>query len=130
MRISARGGLRPLTRRRAAMEIAFITSLAVVAADAEASRKLYVEALGLPLEGDEDGYFYSDKIEGSKHFAVWPLSEAAKACFGAPEWPPHFTIPQVSIEFEVRDAHAVEAAAQELKGKGYSLLHPVRTEPW
>jgi hypothetical protein len=32
------------------MEIAFITGVAVIAADPPESRKLYVDALGLPLE--------------------------------------------------------------------------------
>jgi hypothetical protein len=36
-------------------------------------------------------------------------------------------VPQASIEFEVDD---VQAAAQELEARGYTLLHPTRTEPW
>ncbi len=113
------------------MEIAFITSVAVIAADPSESRKLYVGALGLPLEGEnEDGYYHSEKIGGSKHFGVWPLSQAAEACFGTSEWPAEEPVPQVSIEFEVQDREAVQAAAQELRAQGYSLLHPVREEPW
>jgi hypothetical protein len=38
--------------------------------------------------------------------------------------------PQVSIEFDVADAVAVGAAAQELQQVGYALLHPGREEPW
>ena len=64
---------------------------------------------------------------GAKHFEVWPLSEAAHACFGTEEWPATRPIPQSTIEFEVDD---VEAAAAELHGEGYGLVHPVRTEPW
>jgi hypothetical protein len=30
----------------------------------------------------------NEQIEGSKHFAIWPLSQAAQACFGTPDWPP------------------------------------------
>ncbi len=40
------------------------------------------------------------------------------------------TYPQVSIEFDVADAAAVGAAAQELQNAGYELLHPAREEPW
>ncbi len=36
-------------------------------------------------------------------------------------------MPQASIEFEVAD---VAAAAAELEGKGYRLIHGARTEPW
>ena len=112
------------------MEIAFITSVSVIVANPPESRKLYIDALGLALEGDEDGYFYSDKIEGSKHFGVWPLSEAAKSCFGTSEWPDKHPIPQASIEFEVQNSEAVLAAAHELQGKGFQLLHDVKEEPW
>ncbi|HEX3561252.1 MAG TPA: VOC family protein [Solirubrobacterales bacterium] len=113
------------------MKIEFITSVAVVAPDPPASRKLYVDALGLPLEGEgQDGYYSSGKIPGSKHFGVWPLSEAAQACFGTSEWPADLPVPQVSIEFEVESAQAVQAAADELQSTGFSLLHPAREEPW
>jgi catechol 2,3-dioxygenase-like lactoylglutathione lyase family enzyme len=104
--------------------------VAVVAADPAASRRLFIDALGLPLEGEGDGYYSSGNIPGSKHFGVWPLSEAAQACFGTPQWPAGRLIPQASIEVEVADAEAVAAAGDELQRAGYELLHPARTEPW
>jgi hypothetical protein len=61
---------------------------------------------------------------------VWPLSQAAQACYGTPDWPHDVPIPQASIEFEVANADAVTDAAQELQTQGYALLHPPRTEPW
>jgi catechol 2,3-dioxygenase-like lactoylglutathione lyase family enzyme len=113
------------------MNILFITSVAVVAADSPRSRKLYVDALGLPLQSaPDDDYFHSERIEGAKHFGVWPLSQAARACFGTGEWPGDRPVPQVSLEFEVADADAVAAAARELQDRGFELLHPARTEPW
>ena len=39
-------------------------------------------------------------------------------------------LPQASIEFEIKDADAVAAAASELEHAGFDLLHPARTEPW
>ena len=113
------------------MDIEFIASVAVIAADPAESRKLYVDALGLPLQAEEGGeYFHSEEIEGAKHFAVWPLSQAAQACFGSPEWPADRPIPQMSVEFEVADADAVAAAAAELQDQGFELLHGARQEPW
>jgi catechol 2,3-dioxygenase-like lactoylglutathione lyase family enzyme len=113
------------------MDILFIASVAVVAADPPESRKLYVDALKLPLKGHEgDEYWSSEEVGGSKHFGVWPLSQAAEACFGTPEWPADRTVPQVSIEFEVEDAEAVAAGAAELKEQGFELLHDAREEPW
>ena len=113
------------------MNVLFIASVAVIAADPAESRELFVDALGLPLEPDEGGdYFHSERIDGVKHFGVWPLAEAARACFGTDDWPTEHPIPQVSIEFEVADASAVAAAAPELERKGFHLLHGAREEPW
>jgi catechol 2,3-dioxygenase-like lactoylglutathione lyase family enzyme len=113
------------------MQVQFIVSVAVITPDPALSRQLYVEALGLPLdhaEGDE--YYHSEQIAGSKHFGVWPLQQAAQACFGTDAWPTEHQVPQASVEFELKDTDAVSAAAQELQDKGFSLLHPAREEPW
>ena len=112
------------------MDVQFITSMAVVAADPPQSRRLFMDILGLPLEGEGEGYYSSGNIAGSRHFGVWPLTEAAQACFGSPDWPADRVVPQASIEFEVADADAVAAAGAELERAGYELLHPARTEPW
>jgi catechol 2,3-dioxygenase-like lactoylglutathione lyase family enzyme len=113
------------------MDIQFIASFAVITPDPQASRRLYVDALGLPLSAAEgDDYYHSEAIGGSKHFGVWPLAEAAQACFGVPEWPAGHPIPQASVEFEVADAGSVEATAQELADQGFPLLHTAREEPW
>ena len=113
------------------MQIEFIASVAVVTRDPAAGRKLFVETLGLPLKaaaGDE--YLHSEQIGGSKHFGVWPLHQAAEACFGTSEWPADRPIPQASIEFEVASEAAVALAVRELEEAGYQLLHGARTEPW
>jgi catechol 2,3-dioxygenase-like lactoylglutathione lyase family enzyme len=112
------------------MNVLFVTSVAIVAADPPESRKLYVDALGLPLEGRGGDYFASEQVGGSKHFGVWPLAEAAQACFGTRDWPGDRPVPQVSVEFEVESEAAVGEAASELEAQGYELLHPARTEPW
>lgn len=113
------------------MNIEFLASVAMIAADPPATRRLYVDTLGLPLESSDGGeYHHSEQIDGCKHFAVWPLSQAAEACFGDPRWPQDRPVPQVSVEFDVADAAAVEAAAAELERAGYELLHPARMEPW
>lgn len=113
------------------MKIEFLASVAPIAPDPPASRRLYVDALGLPLEGEgADAYHHTDRIDGCKHFGVWPLSQAGEACFGVPEWPADRVVPQASIEFEVEDAEAVATAGDELREAGFELLHPARTEPW
>jgi catechol 2,3-dioxygenase-like lactoylglutathione lyase family enzyme len=113
------------------MKIEFLSTIAVIAPDPPTSRKLYVDALGLPLEGGAGSdYHHSERIRGCKHFGVWPLSQAAEACFGTAQWPAQRPVPQVSIEFDVADAEAVAAAAKELQQAGHELLHLAREEPW
>lgn len=113
------------------MNVLFVSGIAVVAADPPKSRELFVDALGLPLEADAGGdYFHSERVEGTRHFGVWPLAQAAQACFGSDEWPADVTVPQASIEFEVADPGAVADAAGELEERGFHLLHAAREEPW
>ena len=82
---------------------------------------------GLSFEGEEGDYLFTRKLEGTKHFGLWPLAEAANTCFGTTERPADIPVPQASIEFEVPD---VAAAAAELTAKGYRLIHDAHTEPW
>ena len=113
------------------MDIEFIAGFAVLAPNPAMSRGLYVDALGLPLEATPGSdYFHSERVGGSKHFGVWPLAEAAQACFGTPEWPQDVTVPQASVEFEVADGAAAADAAAELRRAGFELVHDVREEPW
>jgi catechol 2,3-dioxygenase-like lactoylglutathione lyase family enzyme len=112
------------------MDVLFVSSVSVISPDPVASRRLYVDALGLPLEPFAGEYYASEHIEGSRHFGVWPVSEAATACFGRPDWPADRPVPQASIEFELRDGDAVAAGAAELTAAGHVLLHGARTEPW
>jgi catechol 2,3-dioxygenase-like lactoylglutathione lyase family enzyme len=112
------------------MDVLFVASVSVVTPEPAASRRLFVDALGLPLERMGGEYFASEHIAGSRHFGVWPLAEAATACFGTPEWPADRPLPQVSIEFELRDGDAVAAGAAELERAGFPLLHGARVEPW
>ena len=112
------------------MEIKFAASVAVITADPAASHRLYVETMGLPLSSQSGDYFHSEQVPGLRHFGVWPLAQAAEACFGSPEWPVHLTVPQVSVEFDLADVDGVQAAAEELLAAGYELLHPARQEPW
>jgi catechol 2,3-dioxygenase-like lactoylglutathione lyase family enzyme len=112
------------------MDVRFLSTVAVVVADPAHSRRLFIDALGLPLQGEGDGYYSSAAIPGCNHFGVWPLSEAAESCFGTPGWPSCRVVPQISIEFEVDSAEAVRAAGDELRHAGFELLHPARTEPW
>ena len=113
------------------MEIEFIASVSVISPDPTRSSELYVGALGLHLEPDETGeYLHSERIPGTRHFGVWPLSQAATACFGTPTWPSDRPVPQACVEDEVSGPAAVSEAEQELRDAGFDVLHSARTEPW
>ncbi|MGZ4589736.1 MAG: glyoxalase [Actinomycetes bacterium] len=112
------------------MKIEFVASFAVITPTPSESRRLYIDALGLPLRQLDGEYFASEAVGGCKHFGIWPLEQAAQACFGATSWPDNVPVPQASLEFEVADAAAVAAGAEELRSRGYQLLHDARQEPW
>ncbi len=73
------------------------------------------------------GYRHTERLEGAKHFALWPLEQAAESCFGRREWPADLPVPQGWIEFDVTD---VAAASARLTERGYRLLVTARREPW
>lgn len=95
-----------------------------------AARAFYGDALGLSFEGGEGDYVFTERLAGVKRLGLWPLREAAQACFGSPDWPGDVPLPQASLEFEVEDVEAVAAAAAELESRGYRPLHASRIEPW
>lgn len=113
------------------MQIESVSSISVIAPDPGRSRELFVGALGLPLEQHEGtDYWSSEHVPGSRHFGVWPLAEAAQACYGTATWPEGVPVPQASIEFELASPEAVGEGAEELAAGGHELLHGARTEPW
>jgi len=113
------------------MRIRFIGSIGVISRSRSAGRRFYRDSLNLPLVSAKGGDFlFTQKLEGSRYFGVWPLSEAARTCFGRDRWPRGHPVPQMFIEFEVGSPAAVTRAAAELTGQGLRLLHPPRTDPW
>ena len=66
-------------------------------------------------------------LDGARHFAVWPLEQAAESCWDTKEWPADVPVPQAWVELDVTD---VDAAAAELAAGGHRLIHGPRTMPW
>jgi predicted enzyme related to lactoylglutathione lyase len=109
------------------IEVLFVAGFGPIVRDPAASRKFYSQALGLPFKEDASGYLHTGELDGVKHFALWPLAQAAESCFGTDQWPGHLPVPQAWIEFDVAD---IETATAELKSQGCQLLVAMRTEPW
>ncbi len=108
------------------MKILFIAGFGPISHNPKESERFYQDALGIGFEKDGE-YIQTGALDGDKHFAVWPLSQAAESCFGTTTWPADLPVPQGWLEFDVDD---VAAATKELADKGYKLLVSVRQEPW
>jgi catechol 2,3-dioxygenase-like lactoylglutathione lyase family enzyme len=108
------------------MEILHVAGFGPVGTDAAASRDFWAGTLGIAFEADGD-YLHTGALDGARHYAVWPLAQAAESCFGGPEWPAGVPVPQAWAEFAVADVGAVAA---ELEAGGHRLVHGPRTMPW
>jgi hypothetical protein len=108
-------------------QVLFVAGFGPVVRDHAASQDLYRKALGIPFKEDEGGYLHTDALAGVKHFALWPLSQAAQSCFGKESWPDEIPAPQAWIEFDV---DSVEKMTAELESRGYRLLIKDKKEPW
>ncbi len=109
------------------IKILFVAGFGPIVRDRDASRKLYAEAFDIPFKENEGGYLHTEALNGVKHFALWPLSQAARSCFGKDSWPDDIPVPQAWIEFDV---HSVEKATAELESRGYRMLLTAKKEPW
>ena len=112
------------------MRIVSIASVAPIVRDVRASQAFYREGLGLTFEGGEGDYIFTDRLDGAKHFGLWPLSDAARSCFGTPEWPSDVPVPQACVEYEMESVDAVAEGAAELAARGHRLLREASMEPW
>ena len=109
------------------IDVLFVAGFGPIVSEPAASRRFYSEALGLSFKEETNGYLHTDGLDGVKHFALWPLAQAAESCFGSDQWPGDLPAPQGWIEFDVAD---IEKATAELKAQGYKLLVATRKEPW
>jgi catechol 2,3-dioxygenase-like lactoylglutathione lyase family enzyme len=109
------------------IEVLFVAGFGPIVRDPAASRRFYSEALSLQFKEDATGYLYTGALDGVKHFALWPLTQAAESCFGMDQWRGDVPVPQAWIEFDVEN---IEEATAELKSQGYKLLVATRKEPW
>jgi catechol 2,3-dioxygenase-like lactoylglutathione lyase family enzyme len=107
-------------------KVLFVAGFGPIVRDVTESHKFYLDALGLSFQKEGD-YLQTEKLDGVKHLALWPLSQAAQSCFGSENWPANLTVPQAWLEFDVDN---IEAATAELGKRGYKLLVRAQKEPW
>jgi catechol 2,3-dioxygenase-like lactoylglutathione lyase family enzyme len=113
----------------AGLDVLFVSGFGPIVRDHFVSVALYRDTLGLPLTTMDGNptYFHGEGIDGVRHFAMWPLAQAAQSCFATDTWPADVPAPQAWIEFDVED---VATATEALKAQGYKLLVNARKEPW
>jgi hypothetical protein len=109
------------------IKVLFVAGFGPIVQDLESAKKLYVDTLKIPFEEGPGGYLHTGQLDGTKHFALWPLTQASESCFGTDRWPAEVPIPQAWVEFDVED---IQRATDELKQRGYQLLVAGRKEPW
>jgi len=109
------------------INILFIAGFGPIVRDPAVSRKLYGDTLGIRFKEETGGYLHTDAVQGAKHFALWPLAQAAQSCFGKDVWPDDVPVPQAWVEFDVED---VEKATAGLESRGYRMLVRNKKEPW
>jgi hypothetical protein len=109
------------------IKILFIAGFGPIVRDPDSSRSLYEGTLRIPFEEGPGGYLHTGQLDGAKHFALWPLTQAAESCFGTGSWPEDLAVPQAWLELEVED---ISSATDELVRRGHHLLVRAQKEPW
>lgn len=61
------------------IEVLFIVGFGPIVEGSSASGKLYIDTLGIDFNVEENGYLNTEKVEGAKAFALWPLSQAPES---------------------------------------------------
>ncbi len=118
---------RPARPEKGATTVLFIAGFGPIVAEPTASRRLYLETLGLDFGDPAEEYLHTEKLDGARAFGLWPLTQAAESCFGRKDWPRELPTPQAWLEFDVDDVDRVSALLEE---RGYRLLVKSRKEPW
>lgn len=112
------------------MNVSFVAGFGPIIGDANAAHAFWGDGLGIPFEESAPGYFTNHSLDGVKAFAMWPLSQAAEATFGSPEWPADLPTPQAWIELDVESAAGVATAIEELRTAGHRVVSEAHEEPW
>ncbi len=112
------------------MKISFVAGFGPIVREVDAAAGFWRRDLGIDMEEAAPGYFATDDLEGVKAFAMWPLSQAAEATFGSPEWPAELPTPQAWVELDLESPEAVATAVDEMRAAGHRVLREAHEEPW
>jgi len=99
------------------VKILFIAGFGPIVRDADASRKLYSEVLGISFKEESGGYLHTEALKGAKSFALWPLSQAAQSCFGSDSWPDDLNREDIECSLRTRRNRGARLSAVSLMRK-------------
>jgi catechol 2,3-dioxygenase-like lactoylglutathione lyase family enzyme len=112
------------------MKVAFIAGFGPIVREPDGALAFWRDGLGVDLEEPVPGYFTNDTLDGVKAFALWPLTQAAEAVFGSPEWPADILAPQAWMELDVESVEAVGEGVAEMEAAGHRVLRGAHEGPW
>ncbi len=112
------------------MDIQFVAGFGPIGPDPQQTYDFWSGTIGLTFDEVAPDYHHARDLDGAKVFGLWPLSQAAEATFGSPEWPAELPVPQAWLEFELASPEAVGQGAEELRAAGQRILSGPLTEPW
>lgn len=112
------------------MKIGFVAGFGPIIRDVDAAHAFWRDGLGIAFEEPAPGYFTNDGLDGVKAFAMWPLTQAAEATFGSPDWPGDLPAPQAWMELDVESVEAVAAGIADMRSAGHRVLRDAHEEPW
>jgi hypothetical protein len=98
------------------VKVLFVAGFGPIVREVVASRRLYGEAFGIHFTEETGGYLHTEKLKGVKRFALWPLSQAAKSCFGKDSWPVEIPAPQAWLELDVESVEGATTALGDVAG--------------
>ena len=106
--------------------IRHLAGIAEIVDDLAAAVSFFRDDLGLEVDTSESADYASVKIPGVIHFGLWSREAAAEATYGDRTAVDRIT-PGFTVEFEV---DSVSTASESLEGRGRTLIHGPRDEPW
>jgi hypothetical protein len=109
------------------IKVLFVAGFGPIVRDRSVGRKLYGDTLNIAFKAEQGGYLHTEGLKGVRTFALWPLDQAARSCFGKDVWPDHTPVPQAWLEFDVEE---VAGASAKLEARGYRMLIKNKKEPW
>jgi hypothetical protein len=84
------------------IKVLFIAGFGPIVRDKTMSRNLCGETLNISFKVEQGGYLHTEDLEGARPFALWPLDQAARSCFGEDAWPTNTPVPKHGLNLMSR----------------------------